>query len=214
LVLGYSSGLQIWDCTNLDSIAEILNVTSPEWGRVLQAEVLPNPPPAGDELLNSRPLLGMMCVLFPFASFVLISRRSAKYERQGPDFLVYSLSSHKVVKKLSIPGIVSFSANPNVIVIVRCFPSSCSYPLSFCPRARQVQHRFVSCHLALSCPYLLFLLVFLPLHKHNHPQRPQIPIPPYHHLPKLLLMTSLQEPTPYLHYPTAFLLMRVGPPIL
>jgi hypothetical protein len=30
----------------------------------------------------------------------------------------------------------------------------------------------------------------------------------------LLLMTSLQEPTPYLHYPTAFLLMRVGPPIL
>jgi hypothetical protein len=64
LVLGYSSGLQIWDCTNLDSIAEILNVTNPEWGRVLQAEVLPNPPAAGDELLNSRPLLGMMCVDF------------------------------------------------------------------------------------------------------------------------------------------------------
>lgn len=64
LVLGYSSGLQIWDCTNLDSIAEILNVTSPEWGRVLQAEVLPNPPAAGDEFLNSRPLLGMMCVDF------------------------------------------------------------------------------------------------------------------------------------------------------
>lgn len=64
LVLGYSSGLQIWDCTNLDSIAEILNVTSPEWGRVLQAEVLPNPPAAGDEFLNARPLLGMMCVDF------------------------------------------------------------------------------------------------------------------------------------------------------
>lgn len=64
LVLGYSSGLQIWDCTNLDSIAEILNVTSPEWGRVLQAEVLPNPPAGGDEFLNSRPLLGMMYVDF------------------------------------------------------------------------------------------------------------------------------------------------------
>jgi hypothetical protein len=64
LVLGYSTGLQIWDCTNLDSIAEILNVTSSEWGRVLQAEVLPNPPAAGDELLNSRPLLGMMYVGF------------------------------------------------------------------------------------------------------------------------------------------------------
>lgn len=64
LVLGYSSGLQIWDCTNLDSIAEILNVTSPEWGRTLQAEVLPNPPALGDELLNSRPLLGIMYVDF------------------------------------------------------------------------------------------------------------------------------------------------------
>ena len=64
LVLGYSSGLQIWDCTNLDSIAEILNVTSLEWGRVLQAEVLPNPLAASDELLNSRPLLGMMWVDF------------------------------------------------------------------------------------------------------------------------------------------------------
>ncbi len=61
LVLGYSSGLQIWDCTNLDSIAEVLNVSSSEWGRVLHAEVLPNPPVAGDEFLNSRPLLGMMC---------------------------------------------------------------------------------------------------------------------------------------------------------
>ncbi len=131
LVLGYSSGLQIWDCTNLDSIAEMLNVTSPDWGRVLHAEVLPNPPAAGDEFLNSRPLLGMMCgSRFPFASLVLISRRSAKYQHHGPDFLVYSLSSHKVIKKLSIPGIVSFSANTNVIVIVRCFPSSCSY-LSF-----------------------------------------------------------------------------------
>jgi hypothetical protein len=31
---------------------------------------------------------------------------------------VYSLSSHKVVKKLSIPGITSLSASPTVIIIV------------------------------------------------------------------------------------------------
>jgi hypothetical protein len=151
---------------------------------------------------------------FPFDSFVLISRRSAKHEHRGPDFLVYSLSSHKVVKKLSIPGIVSFSANSNVIVIVRCFPSSCSYPLSFCPRARQAQHRFVSCHLTLSCPYLLFLLDLLIPQNPNHSQRPQTPIPPYHHRPKLLRMTSLLEPTPCSRCPTAFLLMLVGPPKL
>ena len=61
LILAYSSGVQIWDCTNLDSIAEMLNVSSPEWGRVLHAEVLPNPPStASDEFSKSRPLLGMM----------------------------------------------------------------------------------------------------------------------------------------------------------
>jgi hypothetical protein len=64
---------------------------------------------------------------FLFAS-VLICLRSAKHQHQGPNFLAYSLSTHKVVKKLSIPGIVSFSANPNVIVIVRCSPSSCFPP--------------------------------------------------------------------------------------
>ncbi|KAH9984189.1 hypothetical protein BJV77DRAFT_1072315 [Russula vinacea] len=109
LILAYSSGLQIWDCTNLDSISEMLNISSPEWGRVVHAEVLPNlPAAAGDEFLNSRPLLGMI----------------AKHQHQGPDFLAYSLSTHKVVKKLSIPGIISFSANPNVIVISTSSPTS------------------------------------------------------------------------------------------
>jgi hypothetical protein len=62
LILGYLSGLQIWDCTNLDSITELLNVSTLEWGRVLHAEVLPSPSAAtGDEFLHSRPLLGIMC---------------------------------------------------------------------------------------------------------------------------------------------------------
>jgi len=62
LILGYLSGLQIWDCTNLDSITELLNVSSSEWGHVLHAEILPTPLMAtGDEFLNLRPVLGMMC---------------------------------------------------------------------------------------------------------------------------------------------------------
>lgn len=62
LILGYLSGLQIWDCTNLDSITELLNVSSSEWGHVLHAEILPTPLTAtGDEFLNLRPVLGIMC---------------------------------------------------------------------------------------------------------------------------------------------------------
>jgi hypothetical protein len=130
LILAYLSGLQIWDCTNLDSISEMLNISSPEWGRVSHAEVLPNPPAAaGDEFSNSRPLLGMMYGFgISFRLLVLICLHSAKHQHQGPDFLAYSLSTHKVIKKLSIPGIVSFSANPNVIVIVRCLPLYCFSP--------------------------------------------------------------------------------------
>jgi len=61
LLLGYLSGLQIWDCTNLDSITEVLNVSSLDCGRILHAEVLPSPPTAaGDDFLGLRPLLGIM----------------------------------------------------------------------------------------------------------------------------------------------------------
>jgi hypothetical protein len=72
LLLGYLSGLQIWDCTNLDSITELLNVSTLEWGSVLHAEVLPGPSATtGDEFLHSRPLLGIMCGSeSPFSSLV------------------------------------------------------------------------------------------------------------------------------------------------
>ncbi|KAH9167567.1 hypothetical protein EDB89DRAFT_2074692 [Lactarius sanguifluus] len=109
LVLGYLSGLQIWDCTNLDSITEMLNVSGPEWGSVWNAQVLPGPlPTTDDQFLSSRPLLGLI----------------AKRPHQGPDFLVYSLLTHKIIKKFSIPGILSFSANSNVIIISTSNPSS------------------------------------------------------------------------------------------
>ena len=211
LILAYSTGLQIWDCTNLDSITEMLNVSGPEWGRVLHAEVLPNPSAAaGDEFIKSRPLLGMMCGSgISFASCTNMFC-SAKHQDQGPDFLAYSLSAHKVVKKLSIPGIVSFLANPNVIVIVRaCLLLALTLSVPFL-RARPAQLHSVSFHLALSCPYPSFLLVFLHLHNPIHSQRTQIPIPPHLHRRILIQIASLLVPTPYLPCPTVFLLMLVG----
>ena len=43
LVLGYLSGLQVWDCANLDSITEMLNVSGTEWGSIRTAQVPPGP---------------------------------------------------------------------------------------------------------------------------------------------------------------------------
>src|SRR6267142_3428735 len=119
-----------------------------------------------------------------FFSCPLIAVNSAKLPNQGPDFLVYSLSTHNIVKKISIPGIVSFSANLNVVVIVRCLPFCSPHSLSLYLRARQVQPRSVSCHLALSHPSILSLPAFLPFRSLNHPhppQQPRILIPLYCH---------------------------------
>ena len=169
LILGYFSGLQIWDCTNLDSITELLNVSGPGWGRILHAEVLPNPlTSTHDQFLSLRPLLGIMCGLgLPFAYFILTSLCSAKSPHQTPDFLVYSLSSHKVVKKLSIPGITSLSASPTVIIIVSGI-RSCLVKSQLYLRARQTQLPSVSFHLALSHPYLSSLRASPPLHILDH----------------------------------------------
>ena len=145
-----------------------------------------------------------------FVSFVLMCLRSAKHQRQGPDFLAYSLSAHKVVKKLSIPGIVSFLANPNVIVIVRRLLSSRIHPLKFLYlRARQAQLHFVSFHLALSRPYLLFLLAFPSLHRLILSQHTPTPIPSYHHRTILIQVAPLLVHNPYLPSPIASLLMHV-----
>ena len=62
-------------------------------------------------------------MLASFGHVILMSSHSAQRMHEEPDLLVYSLAAHKVVKKLSIPGIVSFSANSRVIVIVGHFPS-------------------------------------------------------------------------------------------
>ena len=122
LFLGYSIGLQIWDCTNLGSVSEILNLSSPEWGHITFAGVLPAPPPSEvDPFVSQRPLIGTMYVLSQISRCLceLTHLRSTR-NRDDFSFAVYSLRAHNIVKSLTIPGFLhSFSSNSRFIVIVR-----------------------------------------------------------------------------------------------
>lgn len=62
LIVGYPSGLQIWDCSNLGSISEILNLSGASWSDIKTAVVLPNPDNHGiqDTVDGVRPLIGIM----------------------------------------------------------------------------------------------------------------------------------------------------------
>ena len=63
LFLGYSSGLQIWDCTNLGSVSEILNISGSHIGRLVFAGVLPvSRSLNADSFMSQRPLIGAMYV--------------------------------------------------------------------------------------------------------------------------------------------------------
>ncbi|KAI0323703.1 hypothetical protein GY45DRAFT_1376125 [Cubamyces sp. BRFM 1775] len=43
-MLDYPTGLHLWDCSNLGSVAELLNLAGAQWGAVEFAGVLPDPP--------------------------------------------------------------------------------------------------------------------------------------------------------------------------
>ncbi|THH09407.1 hypothetical protein EW146_g8694 [Bondarzewia mesenterica] len=109
LLLGYQSGFQIWDCTSLESIVDLLNLPRTDWGRILSASILPSPPSAQlDQFADSRPLLGII----------------AKHHRHDPELIIYSLSCHDVIKRRSFPGLVSFSSNANFIIISTSNPTA------------------------------------------------------------------------------------------
>ncbi len=87
LFLGYSSGFQIWDCTKLNSVDEVLNLNHFD-DAVTYAAVLP------DQL-----------------AIGVLTRDS--------NFLVYSLSSHQILKRIPLATPAhSFSASHEYIVIV------------------------------------------------------------------------------------------------
>ncbi len=70
---------------------------------------------------------------------------------------MYSLLTHKIIKKFSIPGILSFSANSNVIIIVRFIPFvRCRLII---PVLEHVKSKFTSCpfilHICIPIYYLI-----------------------------------------------------------
>jgi hypothetical protein len=61
LFLGYSMGLQIWDCSSLGSVSEILNLSGSDWGRIVFAGVLHAPSLSKvDPFMSQRLLMGMV----------------------------------------------------------------------------------------------------------------------------------------------------------
>ena len=61
LFLGYSVGFQVWDCTHLGAVSEILNLSSVDSGTVLFSGVLPRASLGrGDEFADHHPLIGIM----------------------------------------------------------------------------------------------------------------------------------------------------------
>lgn len=64
LLVGYDSGLQIWDTTHLDRMRELLNVRSllgrQEGEAVTDAQILPTPNTGIDSFKHDRPLIGAM----------------------------------------------------------------------------------------------------------------------------------------------------------
>ncbi|KAF8125490.1 hypothetical protein EV363DRAFT_1225882 [Boletus edulis] len=105
LFLGYSSGFQMWDCNNLASVSEVLNLSAPSWGYVSFAAALPPPDTDDAQLSSLRPLIGV------------ISRI------QGQSMiLIYSLRTHEVVKRLPFHNVSSFASSKLFTVISTANP--------------------------------------------------------------------------------------------
>ncbi|KAL0575045.1 hypothetical protein V5O48_006918 [Marasmius crinis-equi] len=113
----YPLGLQIWDCSELDSVSEILNLpleklidtSTPDDFDFEYAGIIPwSSPDASDSLKEHRPLVGILVSPKPGKS----SRTSPHAKAKGSStkisqLFVYSLSKHCVVKQVAIPGLVA-----------------------------------------------------------------------------------------------------------
>ncbi|KDQ51941.1 hypothetical protein JAAARDRAFT_40559 [Jaapia argillacea MUCL 33604] len=106
LFVGYRAGFQIWDCTSLGSISEFLNLSDAQWGQVTFASVLPSPTAShADRFADDRPLVGIVSHL-----------------RGIPECIIYSLRRHRIVKKLSFPGLRTISPNADFIIVSTANP--------------------------------------------------------------------------------------------
>ncbi|OJA20381.1 hypothetical protein AZE42_06676 [Rhizopogon vesiculosus] len=108
LFLGYTTGLQIWDCTILGSVSEILNLTDYPFGSVTFAAVLATPHTSRDHGSDSdEPLIGM------------ISR-----SKDQSTMSIYSLRAHKIIKRLPYDNVVSFASSGHFITISTTNPAT------------------------------------------------------------------------------------------
>ncbi|KAK2465840.1 hypothetical protein APHAL10511_001481 [Amanita phalloides] len=114
LILAYPSGFQIWDCTSLTSVSEVLNLntSSPAWlggGEIVHAAVLPAPSvqvvrSCDDPYAQDRPLLG-----------VIVNSDS---HRDSSTLFIYSLSRQFLIKQVALAGrAVTFESNALFLVI-------------------------------------------------------------------------------------------------
>ncbi|OSD01851.1 hypothetical protein PYCCODRAFT_1435871 [Trametes coccinea BRFM310] len=115
LMLGYPTGLQLWDCSNLGTVSEMLNLTGSRWGAVEYASVLPDPPSrtrnGQDQYRQKRPL-------------VAFSSRIVNANGATTDFVVYSLRTHEVLKRIPLTNLTSFAASTSFIVLSTSNPPS------------------------------------------------------------------------------------------
>lgn len=119
LFLGYHCGCQIWDCTDLGSVSEILNLTDSSWGRISFAGVLASPSGIDDvHFKGLRPLIGVIC-----------------HVKAKSFMVIYSLRSHQIVKRLPFRNVSSFDSGTHFTVISTINPinlhvlSSASYTI-------------------------------------------------------------------------------------
>ena len=56
-MLGYPSGLQLWDCSYLGSVSELLNLARLEWGAVQFSAMLLDPLSGADDAYRLKWLL-------------------------------------------------------------------------------------------------------------------------------------------------------------
>lgn len=116
LLLGYTTGLQIWDCTILGSVSEILNLTDYPFGSVTFASVLATPHPStACDSDSSRPLIGV------------VSR-----SKDQSTMSIYSLRAHKVIKHLPFANVTTFSSSVHFIVISTTNPPTLHILSSAC----------------------------------------------------------------------------------
>ncbi|KAF9262284.1 hypothetical protein L218DRAFT_960419 [Marasmius fiardii PR-910] len=128
----YPFGIQIWDCTELDAVSEVLNLPLE---KILESSSAPEfdleyagiiPPPSSrdsaDSLKEFRPLVGILVS----NTEKVPKSRSKSTTTQSSQLFVYSLSKHCIVRQVELPGLVvgggKFAIGDRFLVVSTTIP--------------------------------------------------------------------------------------------